>query len=108
MAIFEFKATTATRVVCEKQRKKYVRLNAAILHDLEAKGLDISKSYPIIAEGQAPGLDFYALRLYDEVLGAGRSSTKGISLPSHVNQLKAFFESETVFVLLAFKVGVLT
>ncbi|KAF9321078.1 hypothetical protein BG006_002685 [Podila minutissima] len=103
VAIFEFKATTATRAVCEKQQKKSVRLNAAILHDLEAKGLDISKNYPIIAEGQALGLDFYALRRYDEVLGAGRSTSKGIALPSHVDQLKAFFESETIFTLLAFK-----
>ncbi|KAG0203955.1 hypothetical protein BGX33_008801 [Mortierella sp. NVP41] len=99
VAIFEFKATTATRAVREKQQKKSVRFNAAILYDLEANGLDISKSYPIIAEGQALSLDFYALRRYDEVLGAGRSSTKGISLPSHVDQLKAFFESETIFIL---------
>ncbi|KAG0051491.1 hypothetical protein BGZ90_006743, partial [Linnemannia elongata] len=103
VAIFEFKATTATQAVCEKQQRKSVRLNAALLYDLEAKGLDITKSYPIIAEGQALGLDFYALRRYDEILGAGRSTTKGISLPSHVDQLKAFFESETLFILLSFK-----
>ncbi|KAF9158446.1 hypothetical protein BGX20_003395 [Mortierella sp. AD010] len=103
VAVFEFKASTATQAVCEKQQKKSVRLNAAILHDLEAKGLDISKSYPIIAEGQALGLDFYTLRRYDDVLGAGRSTSKGISLPSHVDQLKAFFESEAILTLLAFK-----
>lgn len=103
VAIFEFKATTATQAMCEKQQRKSVRLNAALLYDLEAKGLDITKSYPIIAEGQALGLDFYALRRYDEILGAGRSTTKGISLPSHVDQLKAFFESETLFILLSFK-----
>lgn len=108
VAIFEFKATTATQAMCEKQQRKSVRLNAALLYDLEAKGLDITKSYPIIAEGQALGLDFYALRRYDEILGAGRSTTKGISLPSHVDQLKAFFESETLFILLSFKVGALT
>lgn len=108
VAIFEFKASTATRAICEKQQKKSVRLNAAILHDLEAKGLDISKSYPIIAEGQALGLDFYTLRRYDNILGAGRSTSKGISLPSHVDQLKSFFESEAILTLLAFKVGALT
>ncbi|KAG0275267.1 hypothetical protein BGZ96_003853, partial [Linnemannia gamsii] len=101
--MFEFKATTATQAMCEKQQRKSVRLNAALLYDLEAKGLDITKSYPIIAEGQALGLDFYALWRYDEILGAGRSTTKGISLPSHVDQLKAFFESETLFILLSFK-----
>lgn len=108
VAIFEFKATTATQAMCEKQQRKPVRLNAALLYDLKAKGLDITKSYPIIAEGQALGLDFYALRRYDEILGARRSTTKGISLPSHVDQLKAFFESETLFILLSFKVGALT
>ena len=106
--MFEFKAATATQAVCERQQKKSVRRNAAILLDPEAKGLDTSKSYPIITEGQALGLDFYALRRYDEVLGAGRSTTKGISLPAHVGQLTAFFESKTIFILLAFKVGVLT
>ncbi|KAG0340271.1 hypothetical protein BG000_000278 [Podila horticola] len=89
--------------MCEKQQKKPVRLNAAIIYDLEAKGLDISRSYPIIADGQAFGLDFYALRRYDNGLGAERSTTKGITLPSHVDQPKAFFESETMFILLAFK-----
>ncbi|KAG0229906.1 hypothetical protein BGW42_001307 [Actinomortierella wolfii] len=83
--------------------KKSVRLNAAILYDLEAKRLDISKSYPIITEGQALGLDFYTLRRYGDVLGAGRSTTKSISLPSHVDQLKAFLESETILTRLAFK-----
>ncbi|KAF9571454.1 hypothetical protein EC968_000549 [Mortierella alpina] len=103
VAIFEFKAAAASRAICERQQKKSVRLNAAILYDLEAKGLDTTKSYPIIGEGQALGLDFYTLRRYGEVLGAGRSTVKGISLPSHVDQLKAFFESEVLFILLAFK-----
>ncbi|KAG0077769.1 hypothetical protein BGZ92_001782 [Podila epicladia] len=58
---------------------------------------------PIIAEGQTLGLDFYTLRRYGEVLGAGRSTSKGITLPSYVDQLKTFFESETIFTLLAFK-----
>ncbi|KAG0058317.1 hypothetical protein BGZ89_001385 [Linnemannia elongata] len=92
VAIFEFKATTATQAMCEKQQKKSVRLNAALLYDLEAKGLDITKSYPIIAEGQALGLDFYALRRYDEILGARRSATKGISLPSHEHLREYAFE----------------
>ncbi|KAG0232995.1 hypothetical protein BGW41_001654 [Actinomortierella wolfii] len=61
VAIFEFEATTATKAMCEEQQKKSVRLNAAILYDFEAKGLDISESYPIIAKGQALGLDFYTL-----------------------------------------------
>ncbi|KAF9579439.1 hypothetical protein BGW38_004295 [Lunasporangiospora selenospora] len=103
VAIFEFKREMATRSVRERQQKKSVRLNAAILYDLEAKGLDIEKSYPIIAEGLGLGLDFYTLRRYNDVLGAGRSTVKGISIPPSVDQLKAFFESETMFILLAFK-----
>ncbi|KAF9156445.1 hypothetical protein BG015_005169 [Linnemannia schmuckeri] len=94
VAIFEFKVTTATQAVCEKQQKKSVRLDTAILYER----LDINKSYTIVAEDQALGIDFSALRRYGDVLGAGRSTTKGITFPSQVDQFKAFFESETMFI----------
>ncbi|KAF9345756.1 hypothetical protein BGX34_004508, partial [Mortierella sp. NVP85] len=103
IAIFEFKASTSSGNICEKQQKKSVRLNAAILLELEACGLDLQHSYPIIAEGKGLGLDFYTLRRYDDVLGAGRSTVKGISLPPQVSQLKSFLQSSSILTLLSFR-----
>ncbi|KAF9545153.1 hypothetical protein EC957_011223 [Mortierella hygrophila] len=103
IAIFEFKASTSTRQMCEKQQKKSVRLNAAILLDLEKRGLDLQHSYPIIAEGRGLSLDFYTLRRYDDILGAGRSTAKGISLPPQVSQLKTFLQSNSILTLLSFR-----
>ncbi|KAG0221461.1 hypothetical protein BGW42_007682, partial [Actinomortierella wolfii] len=48
-------------------------------------------------------MDFYTLRRYQDVLGAGRSTPKGISLPSQVEDLKAFLESDAMILLLDFK-----
>lgn len=48
-------------------------------------------------------MDFYTLRRYQDVLGAGRSTPKGVSLPSQVDDLKAFLESDTMITLLAFR-----
>lgn len=103
IAIFEFKSSSSTPEICKKQQQKSVRINAAILLDLESRGLNIDKSYPIIAEGRALGMDFYTLRRYQDVLGAGRSTPKGVSLPSQVDDLKAFLESDTMITLLAFR-----
>ncbi|KAI1290686.1 hypothetical protein EDD11_009084 [Mortierella claussenii] len=102
IAIFEFKALTSSRQMCEKQQKS-VRLNAAILLELEARGLDIQHSYPIIAEGKGVSLDFYTLRRYDDILGAGRSTAKGLSLPSQISQLKTFLQSNSILTLLSFR-----
>ncbi|KAF9176657.1 hypothetical protein BGZ51_009874, partial [Haplosporangium sp. Z 767] len=103
IAVFEFKTSTSTRQMCEKQQKKSVRLNAAILLELEARGLDLQHSYPIIAEGRGLGLDFYTLKRYDDILGAGRSTAKGLSLPSQVSLLKTFLQSNSILILLSFK-----
>lgn len=73
--------------ICEKQQKKSVRLNAAILLELEARGLDLQHSHPIIVEGLGLGFDFYTPRRYDDVLGA---TAKGVSLPPQVSELKSF------------------
>ncbi|KAG0290478.1 hypothetical protein BGZ96_006066 [Linnemannia gamsii] len=103
IAIFEFKSSSSTPEMCKKQQQKSVRINAAILLDLASRGLHIDKSYPIIAEGRALGMDFYTLRRYQDVLGAGRSTPKGVSLPSQVDDLKSFLESDTMITLLAFR-----
>ncbi|KAF9433148.1 hypothetical protein BGZ76_009827 [Entomortierella beljakovae] len=113
IAIFEFKTSTASpgnpdwlpaRRLLRNQQKKSVRLNAAILLDIERQGLNVSQSYPIIAEGQALGLSFYTLRRYEDILDAGKATARGISLPSQVEHLKAFLESDAILTLLAFKV----
>ncbi|KAG0249338.1 hypothetical protein DFQ27_000180, partial [Actinomortierella ambigua] len=74
IAVFEFKQANASQRVCDIQQKKSVRLNAAILVDFEARGLDLSHHYPIIAEGKGLSMDFYALRRYGDILGAGRAT----------------------------------
>ncbi|KAG0061345.1 hypothetical protein BGZ90_003619 [Linnemannia elongata] len=76
IAIFEFKSSSSTPGICKKQQQKSVRINAAILLDLESRGLNIDKS---------------------------RSTPKGVSLPSQVDDLKAFLESDTMITLLAFR-----
>ncbi|KAF9123772.1 hypothetical protein BGW39_008709 [Mortierella sp. 14UC] len=74
ICVFEFKSTKASDAVCQQQQRKSVRLNGAILLDLEGGGLDITKSYPAIAEGRGLVVDFYTLRRYEDILGAGRST----------------------------------
>jgi hypothetical protein len=103
IAIFEFKASTSTRKMCEKQQKS-VHLNAEILLELEARGLDLQHSFPIIAESRGLGLDFYTIRRNDDILGAGRSTANGLPLPSQVPQLKIFLQSNGILTLLSFRV----
>ncbi|KAF9993560.1 hypothetical protein BGZ80_002162 [Entomortierella chlamydospora] len=47
--------------------------------------------------------NFYTPRRYDDILGAGRSTTKGLSLPSQVFQLKTFLQSNSILTLLSFR-----
>ncbi|KAG0247102.1 hypothetical protein BG011_002001, partial [Mortierella polycephala] len=108
ICIFEFKSTRVSDATCQQQQRKSVRLNGAILLDLEKRGLDIARSYPIIAEARGLVMDFYTLRRYDDVLGAGRSmpsTSSGVWLPSHQSQLKQFLKSDSFHVLLAFAVS---
>ncbi|KAF9085626.1 hypothetical protein BGX27_003411, partial [Mortierella sp. AM989] len=103
IAVFEFKTSSARQHTCNIQQKKSIRLNAAILMDLEERGLDITHHYPIIAEGKGLSMDFYALRRYSDVLGAGRATVRGITLPSDISSLKTFFQSDSILTLFAFK-----
>lgn len=102
IAVYEFKSSNASDAVCRHQQHKSVRLNGAILLDLEQRGVNISSNYPIIAEGRGLALDFYTLRRYDDVLGAGRSTLSRVWLPSHEVQLKQFLRSDSLHMLLAF------
>ncbi|KAF9322655.1 hypothetical protein BG006_002169, partial [Podila minutissima] len=74
IAVYEFKYSSASDAICRQQQQKFVRLNGAILLDLEQRGVNINNSYPIVAEGRGLALDLYTLRRYDDVLGAGRST----------------------------------
>ncbi|KAF9899018.1 hypothetical protein EC991_009783 [Linnemannia zychae] len=103
IVIFEFKSSQATKQMLQRQQKKSVRLNAAIMIDLEARGLNIERSYPIVAEGRGLSLDFYTLRRYEDVLGAGRATVKGISLPSQETELRAFLLGDTILTLMTFR-----
>ncbi|KAF9991679.1 hypothetical protein BGZ79_004138, partial [Entomortierella chlamydospora] len=73
ISIYEFKSGTVADDSCEQQQRKAVRLNAAILLELEKQGVDITKVFPVIAEGRGLSMDLYTLRRYGEVLGAGRA-----------------------------------
>ncbi|KAF9417759.1 hypothetical protein BGZ94_009868 [Podila epigama] len=104
ICVCELKSANASKVVCEQQQRKSVRLNGAILLELEERGLDICNSYPIIAEGRGLVMDFYTLRRYDDILGSGRSTLSDVWLPSHESQLKQFLKSDSLHVLLAFAI----
>src|SRR5690349_14378018 len=82
ICVFEFKGANVSDPLCTQQQRKSVRLNGAVLRDLESQGLDITKCYPIIAEGRGAAMDFYTLRRYEDILGAGRSTSHKVWLPS--------------------------
>ncbi|CAO3572847.1 unnamed protein product [Mortierella alpina] len=62
ICVYEFKAGTASDAVCSKQQRKAVRLNTAVLQELEHKGVDVSQHFPIIAEGRGLYLNFYTVK----------------------------------------------
>ncbi|KAG0233667.1 hypothetical protein BGW41_001419, partial [Actinomortierella wolfii] len=102
ICIFEFKSKDVSDNLCRQQQRKSVRLNGAILLDLEKRGLDISNSYPIVAEARGLAISFYTLRRYEDVLGAGRSIPSTVWLPSDASQVKQFLKSDSLHILLAF------
>ncbi|KAG0250331.1 hypothetical protein BG011_008422 [Mortierella polycephala] len=102
ICVFEFKPGTASDVICTGQQLKAVRLNTSVLHDLEFKGVDTSKNYPIVAEGRGLCLSFYTLKRNGNVITAGRSTNGVVWIPSDVVQLKQFLKSESMQILLNF------
>ncbi|ORZ16136.1 hypothetical protein BCR41DRAFT_61176 [Lobosporangium transversale] len=102
ICIFEFKVGTASESVCAKQQLKAVRLNTAILHDLELKGVDTCKHYPIIAEGRGLCLNFYTLKRHGNIIAAGKSTNNVVWIPADLVQLKQFLKSNSMQVLLKF------
>ncbi|KAG0247188.1 hypothetical protein DFQ27_002447, partial [Actinomortierella ambigua] len=50
IVVFEFKSSNATPQTLETQQKKSLRLNTAILLDLQKRGLDIAQHFPIIID----------------------------------------------------------
>ncbi|KAF9537311.1 hypothetical protein EC957_008486 [Mortierella hygrophila] len=102
VAVFEGKRQVSDKA-CRIQQQKSVRLNAAILDDLEDRGLDTSKTYPVIAETRALAVDFYTLRRQGDIFGAGRATVRRVWLPAHPTELKAFLLSDSLQVLLGFR-----
>ncbi|KAF9562699.1 hypothetical protein EC968_005181 [Mortierella alpina] len=90
------------RTICANQQRKAVRLNTAVLHELEYQGVDIGQYFPIIAEGRGLCLSFYTLKRTGEVITAGKSTNTVAWIPSHLLQLKQFFKSDCMHVLLKF------
>ncbi|KAG0327416.1 glucosyltransferase [Dissophora globulifera] len=73
VAIFQSKPVVSD-ATCERQHNKSIRLNAAILNNLESHGLDICRWYPITTETKASSADFYTIKKYEDVLGDKRVS----------------------------------
>ncbi|KAF9538391.1 hypothetical protein EC957_006863 [Mortierella hygrophila] len=102
ICVFEFKTGTASNMVCTGQQLKAVRLNTSVLHDLEFKGVDTCKHYPIIAEGRGLCLSFYTLKRNGNVITAGKSTNGVVWIPSDLVQLKQFLKSDSMQILLKF------
>ncbi|KAI7823572.1 hypothetical protein BC939DRAFT_160279 [Gamsiella multidivaricata] len=102
ICVFECKPEVSDHV-CQVQQGKSVRLNTAILLALEEKGLDVAQWHPIIAETRALSIDFYTLRRYGDIIGAGRSTQEKVWLPSGYIKLDAFLSSRSFEVLLGFR-----
>ncbi|KAF9906574.1 hypothetical protein EC991_000449 [Linnemannia zychae] len=79
-----------------------VRLNGAILMDLERQGIDISKHFSVIAEGKGLTMDLYTMKRYGDVLGAGHANNNPVWLPADLTQLQQFLSSDSIHVLIAF------
>jgi hypothetical protein len=105
LPIFEFKTSTASDLIFAKQQLKSVRINTAVLHDLEFKGVDTCKHFPIIAEGRGFCLSFYTLKRNGDVITAGRSTRGMVWIPSDMVQLKQFLKSDSIHILLKFAVS---
>lgn len=88
--VFELKPASASLRIRDIQQKNSIPLNAAILVDLEARGLDPIHNYPLIVEAKGISMDFYALSRYCDVIGAVRATGKGIILPSYISGLRTF------------------
>ncbi|KAG0320056.1 hypothetical protein BGZ99_004707 [Dissophora globulifera] len=102
LSIRVLKSSTASYTTCEQQQRKAVRLNGAILMELKDKGVDVEQNFLVIAEGRGLAVNFYTLRRYGDVLGAGRAISSSIWFPAHVSQFKRFLLSDTMHILLAF------
>ncbi|KAG0248980.1 hypothetical protein DFQ27_000489 [Actinomortierella ambigua] len=103
IAAFEFKAAKPSKLLRARQLNKSLRVNAAILWHLRKLGLDISKYYPIIADGKGAKLDLYALRHYEDVLGAGWAVKESVVMPTDELGIQSFLQKGSLLTLLAWK-----
>ncbi|GJJ78469.1 hypothetical protein EMPS_10828 [Entomortierella parvispora] len=102
ICLFEFETCTASDSICLMQHLKSVRVNSAVLHDLEYKGVDTCKYFPIIAEGRGFCLSFYTLKRSGSIIAAGKSTRSVVWIPSDMVQLKQFLKSDSIQILLRF------
>ncbi|KAF9089639.1 hypothetical protein BGX27_002432, partial [Mortierella sp. AM989] len=100
ICMFEFKDGTASDLICLNQQLKAVRINTAILHHLEYKGVDVCEHFPLIAEGRGLFLSIYALKRIGNVIAAGKSTETVAWIPSDLIQLKQFLKSSSMQLLL--------
>ncbi|KAK3808267.1 MAG: hypothetical protein J3Q66DRAFT_416783 [Benniella sp.] len=101
IAVFEFETEDADDVSCKRQQRKSVRLNAAILLVLETRGLDASEYFPVIAEGKGNAVNFYTLRRYEDIHGAGRTTKQTATLPGCSYGMKIWLKSDSLHLILA-------
>ncbi|KAI1302547.1 hypothetical protein EDD11_005593 [Mortierella claussenii] len=102
ICIFEISPGAASDMICAEQQLKTMRLNAFILYELELKGVDTCKHYPIIAEGRGLCLNLYTLKRNGNFITAGKSINSVIWIPTDVVQLKQFLKSDSMQILMKF------
>ncbi|KAG0037934.1 hypothetical protein BGZ82_001522 [Podila clonocystis] len=81
-----------------------VRDNASILLALERRRIDTFSSFPIIAETHGSQVTLYSIRRYGDVFGVGLATHETITVPTNVQELKSFLQSNNLDILLAFGV----
>ncbi|KAK3806488.1 MAG: hypothetical protein J3Q66DRAFT_359296 [Benniella sp.] len=101
IAVFEFKPDGVEESICNRQQRKSVRLNTAILLELEKRGLDATKYFPVIAEGKWRAVNFYTLCRYGDVHGAGRTTAESALLPESDYSMKTWLKSDSLHLILA-------
>ncbi|KAF9097126.1 hypothetical protein BGX27_001001 [Mortierella sp. AM989] len=102
VAVFEGRPQVSDKT-CQTQLQKSVRLNTAILSDLENLGVDVNKTYLVAAETRALDVDFYTLKRHGSVFGDGRATERRVWLPEHPTELMTFLRSDSLQVLLGFR-----
>ncbi|KAG0029286.1 hypothetical protein BGZ81_003959 [Podila clonocystis] len=76
----------------------FIRIWCYVLKDILAGHL----SFPIIAETHGSQVTLYSIRRYGDVFGVGLATHETITIPTNVQELKSFLQSNNLDILLAF------